>query len=164
MPLRADEITDVVDLAAAHKAQGSTEKDDELDADTDAAYAPSTDNDGFGATVEWVGEAAEADPYGIALLADSGDAHDLNKWITNVSYKQYDKKNDKWYDIGSNGNATVNSGDTVQVNLKYTVNAGVLTPTNNELTYQLPGGLTLPEEQTGNIVLHHVRASFVDCK
>ena len=150
--LRADEITDVIDLAAAGKAQGSTEKDDELDADTDAAYAPSTDNDGFGATVEWVGEAAEADPYGIALLADSGDAHDLNKWITNVSYKQYDKKNDKWYDIGSNGNATVNSGDTVQVNLKYTVNAGVLTPTNNELTYQLPGGLTLPEEQTGNIV------------
>lgn len=150
--LRADEITDVIDLAAADKAQGSTEKDDELDADTDAAYAPSTDNDGFGATVEWVGEAAEADPYGIALLADSGDAHDLNEWITNVSYKQYDKKNDKWYDIGSNGNATVNSGDTVQVNLKYTVNAGVLTPTNNELTYQLPGGLTLPEEQTGNIV------------
>lgn len=146
--LSADEITDVIDLAAAYEAEGSTAKDDESDADTGA------DSEGFGATVEWVGEAA--DPYGIALLADSEtsskDDHDLSNWITNVSFKKYDKKTDTWKDIGSGGNATVDSGDTVQVNLKYTVNAGVLTKDNNTLTYQLPGGLTLPEKQSGNIV------------
>lgn len=152
--LSADEITDVIDLAAAYGAEGSTAKDDESDADTGADFAPATDAEGFGATVEWVGEAA--DPYGIALLADSEtsskDDHDLSNWITNVSYKKYDKKTDTWKDIGSGGNATVDSGDTVQVNLKYTVNAGVLTKDNNTLAYQLPGGLTLPEKQSGNIV------------
>ncbi len=151
--LSADEITDVIDLAAAYAAEADTKKDEEIDADTGADSAPATDAEGFGATVEWVGEAA--DPYGIALLADgetsSEDNHDLSKWITNVSYKKYIKKTDTWQDIGD-GNATVDSGDTVQVNLKYTVSAGVLTLKNNQLTYQLPGGLTLPEKQSGNIV------------
>ena len=47
---------------------------------------------------------------------------------------------------------TVDSGTRVRVNLKYTVNAGVLTPTNNTLTYQLPKGLPMPDVVTGNIV------------
>lgn len=47
---------------------------------------------------------------------------------------------------------TVDSGTHVRVNLKYTVNAGVLTPTNNTLTYQLPKGLPMPDVVTGNIV------------
>lgn len=47
---------------------------------------------------------------------------------------------------------TVDSGTRVRVNLKYTVNAGVLTPTNNTLTYQLPKGLPMPDVTTGNIV------------
>ena len=47
---------------------------------------------------------------------------------------------------------TVDSGTHVRVNLKYTVNAGVLTPTHNTLTYQLPKGLPMPDVVTGNIV------------
>lgn len=47
---------------------------------------------------------------------------------------------------------TVDSGTRVRVNLKYTVNAGVLTPTHNTLTYQLPKGLPMPDVTTGNIV------------
>ena len=47
---------------------------------------------------------------------------------------------------------TVDSGTRVRVNLKYTVNAGVLTPNHNTLTYQLPEGLPMPDVTTGNIV------------
>ena len=47
---------------------------------------------------------------------------------------------------------TVDSGTRVRVNLKYTVKPGVLTPTNNTLTYQLPKGLPMPDVVTGNIV------------
>lgn len=47
---------------------------------------------------------------------------------------------------------TVESGTRVRVNLKYTVNAGVLTPDHNTLTYQLPEGLPMPDVTTGNIV------------
>ena len=91
----------------------------------------------------------DADPYGIALLA-AGDDHDLNTWITDVNYeKTTDGKT--WTSIGA-GSVTVDSGTRVRVNLKYTVNAGVLTPTNNTLTYQLPEGLPMPDVTTGNIV------------
>ena len=47
---------------------------------------------------------------------------------------------------------TVDSGTRVRVNLKYTVKPGVLTPTNNTLTYQLPKGLPMPDVVMGNIV------------
>ena len=91
----------------------------------------------------------DADPYGIALLA-AGDDHDLNTWITDVNYeKTTDGKT--WTSIGA-GSVTVDSGTRVRVNLKYTVNAGVLTPTHNTLTYQLPKGLPMPDVVTGNIV------------
>ena len=96
--------------------------------------------------MDWVGD---ADPYGIALLA-AGDDHDLNTWITDVNYeKTTDGKT--WTSIGA-GSVTVDSGTRVRVNLKYTVNAGVLTPTHNTLTYQLPKGLPMPDVTTGNIV------------
>ena len=91
----------------------------------------------------------DADPYGIALLA-AGDDHDLNTWITDVNYeKTTDGKT--WTSIGA-GSVTVDSGTRVRVNLKYTVNAGVLTPDHNTLTYQLPKGLPMPDVTTGNIV------------
>ena len=96
--------------------------------------------------MDWVGD---ADPYGIALLA-AGDDHDLNTWITDVNYeKTTDGKT--WTSIGA-GSVTVDSGTRVRVNLKYTVKPGVLTPTNNTLTYQLPKGLPMPDVTTGNIV------------
>ena len=96
--------------------------------------------------MDWVGD---ADPYGIALLA-AGDDHDLNTWITDVNYeKTTDGKT--WTSIGA-GSVTVDSGTRVRVNLKYTVKPGVLTPTHNTLTYQLPKGLPMPDVTTGNIV------------
>lgn len=149
VPAAMSDVTSVVSVTGAYAAEttaaapedpaGSQEK-------LDGSYALLEDEEGFGATVDWVGD---ADPYGIALLA-AGDDHDLNTWITDVNYeKTTDGKT--WTSIGA-GSVTVDSGTRVRVNLKYTVNAGVLTPTHNTLTYQLPKGLPMPDVTTGNIV------------
>lgn len=143
------DVTSVISVTGAYAAEttavapedpaGSQEK-------LDGSYALLEDEDGFGATVDWVGD---ADPYGIALLA-AGDDHDLKTWITDVNYeKTTDGKT--WTSIGA-GSVTVDSGTRVRVNLKYTVKPGVLTPTHNTLTYQLPKGLPMPDVTTGNIV------------
>ena len=149
VPAAMSDVTSVISVTGAYAAEttaaapedpaGSQEK-------LDGSYALLEDEEGFGATVDWVGD---ADPYGIALLA-AGDDHDLNTWITDVNYeKTTDGKT--WTSIGA-GNVTVESGTHVRVNLKYTVKPGVLTPTNNTLTYQLPKGLPMPDVMKGNIV------------
>ena len=149
VPAAMSDVTSVISVTGAYAAEttavapedpaGSQEK-------LDGSYALLEDEEGFGATVDWVGD---ADPYGIALLA-AGDDHDLNTWITDVNYeKTTDGKT--WTSIGA-GSVTVDSGTHVRVNLKYTVKPGVLTPTNNTLTYQLPKGLPMPDVVTGNIV------------
>lgn len=149
VPAAMSDVTSVISVTDAYAAEttaaapedpaGSQEK-------LDGSYALLEDEDGFGATVDWVGD---ADPYGIALLA-AGDDHDLNTWITDVNYeKTTDGKT--WTSIGA-GSVTVESGTRVRVNLKYTVKPGVLTPNNNTLTYQLPKGLPMPDVVKGNIV------------
>ena len=149
VPVAMSDVTSVISVTGAYAAEttavapedpaGSQEK-------LDGSYALLEDEDGFGATVDWVGD---ADPYGIALLA-AGDDHDLKTWITDVNYeKTTDGKT--WTSIGA-GSVTVDSGTRVRVNLKYTVKPGVLTPTHNTLTYQLPKGLPMPDVTTGNIV------------
>ena len=149
VPAAMSDVTSVISVTGAYAAEttavapedpaGSQEK-------LDGSYALLEDEGAFGATVDWVGD---ADPYGIALLA-AGDDHDLKTWITDVNYeKTTDGKT--WTSIGA-GSVTVESGTHVRVNLKYTVKPGVLTPTNNTLTYQLPKGLPMPDVVTGNIV------------
>lgn len=149
VPAAMSDVTSVISVTGAYAAEttaaapedpaGSQEK-------LDGSYALLEDEEGFGATVDWVGD---ADPCGIALLA-AGDDHDLKTWITDVNYeKTTDGKT--WTSIGA-GSVTVESGTHVRVNLKYTVKPGVLTPDHNTLTYQLPKGLPMPDVTTGNIV------------
>lgn len=142
VPVAMSDVTSVISVTGAYAAETTPVAPE----DPDGSYALLEDEEGFGATVDWVGD---ADPYGIALLA-AGDDHDLNTWITDVNYeKTTDGKT--WTSIGA-GSVTVDSGTRVRVNLKYTVNAGVLTPDHNTLTYQLPKGLPMPDVTTGNIV------------
>lgn len=142
VPAAMSDVTSVISVTGAYAAETTAAAPE----DPDSGYALLEDEEGFGATVDWVGD---ADPYGIALLA-AGDDHDLNTWITDVNYeKTTDGKT--WTSIGA-GSVTVDSGTRVRVNLKYTVKPGVLTPTNNTLTYQLPKGLPMPDVVTGNIV------------
>ena len=149
VPAAMSDVTSVISVTGAYAAETTAAAPEDpagSQEELDGSYALLEDEEGFGATVDWVGD---ADPYGIALLA-AGDDHDLNTWITDVNYeKTTDGKT--WTSIGA-GSVTVDSGTHVRVNLKYTVNAGVLTPTNNTLTYQLPKGLPMPDVTTGNIV------------
>lgn len=149
VPAAMSDVTSVISVTGAYAAETTAvaqEDPESSQEDPDSGYALLEDEEGFGATVDWVGD---ADPYGIALLA-AGDDHDLNTWITDVNYeKTTDGKT--WTSIGA-GSVTVDSGTRVHVNLKYTVNAGVLTPDHNTLTYQLPEGLPMPDVVTGNIV------------
>lgn len=149
VPAAMSDVTSVISVTGAYAAETTAAAPEDpagSQEELDGSYALLEDEDGFGATVDWVGD---ADPYGIALLA-AGDDHDLNTWITDVNYeKTTDGKT--WTSIGA-GSVTVDSGTRVRVNLKYTVNAGVLTPTHNTLTYQLPKGLPMPDVTTGNIV------------
>lgn len=149
VPAAMSDVTSVISVTGAYAAETTAAAPEDpagSQEELDGSYALLEDEDGFGATVDWVGD---ADPYGIALLA-AGDDHDLKTWITDVNYeKTTDGKT--WTSIGA-GSVTVDSGTHVRVNLKYTVKPGVLTPTNNTLTYQLPKGLPMPDVVTGNIV------------
>lgn len=149
VPAAMSDVTSVISVTGAYAAETTAVAPEDpagSQEELDGSYALLEDEEGFGATVDWVGD---ADPYGIALLA-AGDDHDLNTWITDVNYeKTTDGKT--WTSIGA-GSVTVDSGTRVRVNLKYTVNAGVLTPDHNTLTYQLPKGLPMPDVTTGNIV------------
>ena len=149
VPAAMSDVTSVISVTGAYAAETTAVAPEDpagSQEELDGSYALLEDEDGFGATVDWVGD---ADPYGIALLA-AGDDHDLNTWITDVNYeKTTDGKT--WTSIGA-GSVTVDSGTRVRVNLKYTVKPGVLTPTHNTLTYQLPKGLPMPDVTTGNIV------------
>lgn len=149
VPAAMSDVTSVISVTGAYAAETTAVAPEDpagSQEELDGSYALLEDEDGFGATVDWVGD---ADPYGIALLA-AGDDHDLNTWITDVNYeKTTDGKT--WTSIGA-GSVTVESGTHVRVNLKYTVKPGVLTPTNNTLTYQLPKGLPMPDVVMGNIV------------
>ena len=149
VPVAMSDVTSVISVTGAYAAETTAAAPEDpagSQEELDGSYALLEDEDGFGATVDWVGD---ADPYGIALLA-AGDDHDLKTWITDVNYeKTTDGKT--WTSIGA-GSVTVDSGTHVRVNLKYTVKPGVLTPTNNTLTYQLPKGLPMPDVVTGNIV------------
>lgn len=149
VPAAMSDVTSVISVTGAYASETTAVAPEDpagSQKELDGSYALLEDEEGFGATVEWVGD---ADPYGIALLA-AGDDHDLKTWITDVNYeKTTDGKT--WTSIGA-GSVTVDSGTRVRVNLKYTVKPGVLTPTNNTLTYQLPKGLPMPDVVTGNIV------------
>ena len=142
VPLRADEITDVIDLAAAHKAQEEAPEEE-----------PETvpeENEGFSAKVEWIGETVEQDadyPMMMAMeLNDSGI--NLSDHITNVVISKKEGKN--WVPIEDE--YRFKDGEAVQVELSYQLSGGIVSSKNDTLTYHLPAGLTLTEDNVNGKV------------
>ena len=133
--LRADEITDVIDLAAAHKAQeeGEREEPDGVEPAEDAGTS----------LVIWaIDPASLASPYAVALLADEGTSttkNDLGQYLKNVTFQK--NVNGNWQDISST--ESVEDGDTINLILEFTLPQGTLTDDNNTITYKLPNGLKL---------------------
>ena len=137
VPLRADEITDVIDLAAADKAQEEAPEEE-----------PETvpeENEGFSARVEWIGETLEQDadyPIMMAMeLNDSGT--NLSDHITEAVIRK--KVGNDWVEIEDG--YQFKDGEAVQVKLSYSLASEIVSSTNNTLTYQLPAGLTLTEDK-----------------
>lgn len=139
--LRADEITDVIDLAAAHKAQEEAPEEE-----------PETvpeENEGFSAKVEWIGETVEQDAdYPMMMAMERSDSGiNLSDHITNVVISK--KKGNDWVPIEDE--YRFKDGEAVQVELSYSLSRGIVSSTNKTLTYQLPKGLTLTKEAEGNV-------------
>ena len=141
--LRADEITDVIDLAAADKAQ-------EEDAPKEEPETVPEENEGFSARVEWIGETLEQDadyPMMMAMeLNDSGI--NLSDHITNVVISKKEGKN--WVPIEDE--YRFKDGEAVQVELSYQLSGGIVSSKNDTLTYHLPAGLTLTEDNVNGKV------------
>lgn len=140
--LRADEITDVIDLAAAHKAQ-------EDDVPEEEPETVPEENEGFSAKVEWIGETLEQDAdYPMMMAMERSDSGiNLSDHITNVVISK--KKGNDWVPIEDE--YRFKDGEAVQVELSYSLSRGIVSSTNKTLTYQLPKGLTLTKEAEGNV-------------
>lgn len=140
--LRADEITDVIDLAAAHKAQEDAAQEKEQETVPE-------ENEGFSARVEWIGETVEQDadyPMMMAMeLNDSGT--NLSDHITKAVIRK--KVGNDWVPIEDG--YQFKDGEAVQVELSYFIGSEIVSSTNNTLTYQLPNGLTLTKEADGKV-------------
>ena len=144
--LRADEITDVIDLAAAHKAQEEEDKREYID-DVEPAEDAGT------SLVIWaIDPASLASPYAVALLADEGTSnttYDLSQHLDKVTFRK--NVNGNWQNISST--ESVEDGDTIQLILEFTLTKGTLTDDNNTITYKLPKGLKLKDAITDDTIV-----------
>lgn len=151
VPAAMSDVTSVISVTGAYAAEttaaapedpaGSQEK-------LDGSYALLEDEDGFGATVEWVGEARQQDPDAPALLAETADTEVMldPTWITKIAFEQ--KVNGSWETLMGN---EVESGTNVQVTVTYKLLPGTLTPDRRTLCYQLPDAMKPKQPTSGNI-------------
>ena len=146
--LRADEITDVIDLAAAHKAQEEGEREEP------DGVEPAGDEET--SLVIWAtGPVSQVSPYAVALLSDEAadDAstaaeteQTLNGHITSVTFQKEigTGSNTQWTDIPEG--ETVKDGDTIQLVVNFNLPYGTFPSGSGTMTYQLPGGLKLDKK------------------
>ena len=151
VPAAMSDVTSVISVTGAYAAEttaaapedpaGSQEK-------LDGSYALLEDEDGFGATVEWVGEARQQDPDAPALLAETADTEVMldPTWITKIAFEQ--KVNGSWETLMGN---EVESGTNVQVTMTYKLPAGTLTPDRRTLCYRLPDAMKPKQPTSGEI-------------
>ena len=146
--LRADEITDVIDLAAAHKAQEEGEREEP------DGVEPAGDEET--SLVIWAtGPVSQVSPYAVALLSDEAaddvstaaeTVQSLDDHITSVTFQKEigTGSNTQWTDIPEG--ETVKDGDTIQLVVNFNLRDGTFPSGNGTMTYQLPGGLKLDKK------------------
>ena len=146
--LRADEITDVIDLAAAGKAQeeGGREEPDGVE--------PAGDEET--SLVIWAtGPVSQVSPYAVALLSDEAaddvstaaeTVQSLDRHITSIKFQKEigTGSNTQWTDIPEG--ETVKDGDTIQLVVNFNLPYGTFPSGSGTMTYQLPGGLKLDKK------------------
>ena len=151
VPAAMSDVTSVISVTGAYAAETTAvapEAPAGSQEELDGSYALLEDEDGFGATVEWVGEARQQDPDAPALLAETADTEVMldPAWITKTEFEQ--KVNGSWETLMGN---EVESGTNVQVTMTYKLLPGTLTPDRRTLCYQLPDAMKPKQPTSGKI-------------
>lgn len=151
VPAAMSDVTSVISVTGAYAAETTAVAPEDpagSQEELDGSYALLEDEDGFGATVEWVGEARQQDPDAPALLAETADTEVMldPTWITKIAFEQ--KVNGSWEPLVGN---EVESGTNVQVTVTYKLLPGTLTPDRPTLCYQLPDAMKPKQPTSGNI-------------
>ena len=146
------EVTSVISVTGAYAAETTAAAPEDpagSQEELDSSYALLEDEEGFGATVEWVGEARQLDPDAPALLAETTgtEAELKHSYVTEVKFEK--KVGNSWVPVVDN---EVESGTEVQVNMSYTLPEGTLTPNRRTLCYQLPEVMKPKQATSGNIL------------
>lgn len=151
VPAAMSDVTSVISVTGAYAAETTAvapEAPAGSQEELDGSYALLEDEEGFGATVEWVGEARQQDPDAPALLAETADTEVMldPAWITKIAFEQ--KVNGSWETLMGN---EVESGTNVQVTVTYKLLPGTLTPDRRTLCYQLPDAMKPKQPTSGKI-------------
>ena len=152
VPAAMSDVTSVISVTGAYAAETTAVAPEDpagSQEELDGSYALLEDEEGFGATVEWIGDARQLDPDAPALLAETaGTEVDLDpSWITKTEFEQ--EVNGSWKPLVGN---EVKSGTNVQVTVTYKLPAGTLTPDRRTLCYQLPEAMKPKQPTSGNIL------------
>ena len=144
VPLRADEITDVIDLAAAHKAQQE---------DHPAAGGISHEELGEqeSAVVIWPISEEELAQYPMLLSAELDEtdaAGDPKLTVKKVIFQRREGNN--WPDIQEGD--TVKENDEIRMYVDFTLAPNTFSSLPGTVYYQLPGGLKLDEPITNGVI------------
>ena len=152
VPVAMSDVTSVISVTGAYAAETTAVAPEDpagSQEELDGSYALLEDEDGFGATVEWVGEARQLDPDAPALLAETADTEAELK-PSYVTEEKFEKKvGNSWVPLVGN---EVESGTEVQVNVSYTLPAGTLTPNRPTLCYQLLDAMKPKQATSGKIL------------
>ena len=152
VPAAMSDVTSVISVTGAYAAETTAVAPEDpagSQEELDGSYALLEDEEGFGATVEWVGEARQLDPDAPALLAETaGTEVDLDpSYITKTEFEQ--EINGSWKPlVGSE----VESGTNVRVTVTYKLPAGTLKPDRPTLCYQLPEAMKPKLPTSGKIL------------
>ena len=136
--LGTNELTGVIDLAAAYAAQSG-----------EPAGSVEPASEGSSAVVVWTVSTASLDPRYLVATLESGAAggKTLTNYIDNVTFEKEDKNKD-WIPVEDE----LIDGQKVRVIVDFTLPQNTLSESDHTLTYQLPGGITLDEaEDNGTI-------------
>ena len=142
--LRADEITDVIDLAAADKAQ---------EEDRPAAGGISHEELGEqeSALVIWPISEEELAQYPMMLSAELGETAAEGDQALNVTKVTFQKHvGNTWPDIQKD--ETVEENDEIRMYVDFTLAPNTFAELPGTVYYQLPGGLKLKEPITNGVI------------
>lgn len=141
--LRADEITDVIDLAAADKAQ------EEHPAAGGISHEELGEQES--ALVIWPISEEELAQYPMMLNAELDEtdaAGNQALTVTNVTFQKREGNN--WSDIQEG--ATVKEDDEIRMYVNFTLAPNTFTQLPGTVYYQLPGGLKLEKPITNGVI------------